>query len=227
VEKGAYMGVFYSYALSLLDGTITKDTVDVVARAFGVDDPAMPLPAVVADLPAGTYARTASYAYQIGLMAAAKDVLIRAQAYAGEADCANELETALDDLREGWEKAAMGRAVHYINRTYTGLAGTVDEFAINGALHLLAEGLGLVASWAGISGKIITDAELTTLLNLLQVQGFPAMTNVNTHALLGNDLEDLTDARNELDGAMAHIQTVYGFTATEMANFKSNPPNPG
>jgi hypothetical protein len=226
VEKGAYNGVFYSYALSVIDEGVTPESIDVIARALGVENPALPI--APAEVPAGTYARAASYAHQIGLMAPIKAALIDAQAYAGNADCSSELGTALESVLSGWERAAMGRAVHYIHRTRTGVeAAASDGVLLNNAIHLLAEGLGLAASWQGIDGKIITDAEFDTLLTLMLVDGLPAMTNVTTHDLLGNEAGDQLDALDKLEQAILHIQTVYGFTDAEIANFKLNPPNPG
>jgi len=168
VDKGVFAGGgFYNYAASLTAGEITPATIDGIVAAWGANATLDPADA------AAPLADGANYTHAMGSFAEAKLSLERAKAFAADAECTAERDAAILAFFRTWEKSMFARTVFYANVAATEAAGAADDEAFVGALHELAEGLGLAVGFHGLpnpasgplaaGAKLVADAQIAQL----------------------------------------------------------------
>ena len=83
-------------------------------------------------------------------------------------------------------------------------------------MHAYAEGVGFAHGFRGVSRKLITDAQIDSILELLLA---PAGQTPESYRFL-NDATLLAN----LDQIISDIQAIYGFTDAEINTFYENDP---
>lgn len=217
VDKGLFAGgVLYPYALSLTEGTITEATIDDLAAAFGTDE----------TLNFENRTDSANYAYSMGFHAAIAQALTDAKAYAADGDCTAERDAALVTFFRTWEQAMVARTIYYANAASTGLAAatTDDEWA--GALHELAEGLGLTLGFYHLphptsgplmgAGRVMSDADIEAMMTALGVDIADLSASTT-----GEFVEDPTGFAAGVITLETRAMTVFGFTADDITAFRT------
>lgn len=179
LDKGLFGGgALYRYAIGLTTGDIDAATIDALAAAFGANSALNPGPSND-PLPDNQNVVSANYVYRMGLYGQAKQALIDAKAYAGDAACTAERDNALQRFFDVWERGLFARFVLYSNDGATGVAEAMDDDALAEALNVQSEGIGLVLGFHALpdpaSGPLrgrvrrMTDAQIASVLSALGV----------------------------------------------------------
>ncbi|MEM0941206.1 MAG: hypothetical protein AAGI25_15685 [Bacteroidota bacterium] len=219
VQKGSFGASLYNHALSVINaGNLTGDDIDKLVEIHGTE------PTFNPDLTtqAAVYSRRRSnQTTQIGSFYEIRNSLITAKA-AAEAiedggDFQDELNDALDQYLLAWEESNFATVIYYCNATRDQLleAQGNDE-ALGDALHAYAEGVGFAHGFKGVSNKLITDAEIDSILSKLLAEDgeIPESHRFLNEPSLLDDLQEIID----------DIQAIYDFTDAEVASFFENDP---
>jgi hypothetical protein len=92
--------------------------------------------------------------------------------------------------------------------------GLDKDVALGNAMHAYAEGVAFAHGFKGLSNKIITDAEIDSILEkLLAIEG----QNPESHRFL-NEIELFAN----LDAVIDDLQDIYGFSDAEVNSFYVN-----
>ncbi len=220
LDKGLFGGgALYPWALSLTEGTITADTIDAIAAAWGAD----------ATLTAeGTLTDSASYANGVGLFASVADPLIAAKAYAGDPDCEVERDEALVEAFRAWELGLVARYVYYANGAATRMANATSENDVAEAIHGVSEGQGLAAGLIGVpdpaDGPLAGNAVLASDVQLAGFLDDLGLALDDLEAATTGDLcadpTALAAATTALEG---HVKAAYGLTDEQIASYRPVP----
>lgn len=122
---------------------------------------------------------------------------------------------AINDLKKNWEKVIAATAINYgydVVAKLSKTSPTVSE--ISGALHSLSELIGFVKGMKGLSGLIITDAQINEILALANAP----VNETATPYMFVKEPQSLT----KLNTAVSKLQQIYGFSQAEMDLFKRN-----
>lgn len=221
-EKGSFAALTYHRARTLAKtAPVTPATVDLIIAYFGAA-PGAATPA----FDRGTAQYSAVYAKRrdnpdasSGLLREAHAAAIRARVAASlGADCADELEIALEDLFDAWERSLLATVVYYAAAAKRNLdkpSPTTKELA--SALHAIGENIGFIHGFTAIPGgeRVIADAQIQTLLDTLGAKpGEPVTTYQFVTDPVGN--------RDLLGLIAGQIGPIYGFSSTELAGFENN-----
>jgi len=221
VHKGLFTGgAFYSEAVRLTTGTINEATIDSIAALWG-GNPTLD--------PAGSKVHSANYSFGMGYHARIVTSLIAAKAYAADGACNAERDAAIVTLFRDWELSMFARALFYANGAIVKAQSAVylDKVA---ALHELAEGLGLVWGYHGVTtpnagplsggARVSTDAVIESLLTTLKV---------NRTDLGASNLGDYVEAGSTIqaDSAAAEeiVRAAFGLQSGDFAAIRT--PTPG
>lgn len=218
VEKGLFAGgALYNYALSLTESTITPDTVDALAAAWGTNE--------MLDV-AGTHVHSANYSRQMGFFAPMAAALTDAKAYAGSAACGAERDEAIRTFFELWEQSMYARLVFYSNRGLTLSEAAASDNDNVEALHQLGEGLGLAIGFRGLpnaesgplagASRTITDAEIDQLLTALRLNAGDL--NASTTGLFLDEPAAFTSAVTAVEGVVADV---YDLEPSEIEAYRN------
>jgi hypothetical protein len=229
VDKGLFAGgALYNYAVGLTAGTITPETVQSIAAAFGANE--MLTPGASSATPANVH--SGNYVFQMGFYdgdnGSIRQDLIDAQAYAADPSCTAERDEALRDVFATWERGIFARVIFYAHATHAGIGAAGGVLADQlGPLHQMAEGLGLAQGFYGLpdpeagplradngGARIVSDAELQTILELLHLP-------VGMTPTLNLILSD-SDELDELQDAIDAIGDVYGWDAAEIDDHRDS-----
>lgn len=230
VEKGLFGGIFYGYAVGLTTGTLDEATIDSIAAAFGANaglNPGRSNDAVEEN----QNRFSANYAYQMGLYSEARQALIDAKAYAGDEECTAERDAAIVHFFRTWEQALVARHVFYSNGGANGVAAAPDaadlQAALQAALHLQAEGVGLVMSLYGLpdpdsgplsgAARLMSDEDIVGILEPLgiDVEDDPA------NATLGNFVSDPDGYAEAVADLEDVVVDVFGLTPADLDLWRS------
>jgi hypothetical protein len=124
----------------------------------------------------------------------------------------------LDGALQDWERVLASTVIFYVQDAATRLQdSSADAASRSAALHGLGEGAGFLLGLASApaSGRRITDAQVNAALVALRM---PSLADATAHRLL-------TDVPSPVEGvvtANVQLQAVYGFTAQEMTQFRTN-----
>lgn len=216
VQKGSFGAALYNHALSVINGDLSNSSaIDKLVEIHGTDlsfDPE-------ATTAAATYSkRRSNQSTQTGFFYDIRNSLIIAKA-AIEAGSAfnNQRDEALADYLLAWEKSNFATVIYYCNATKTKLQSATDDVAQGDALHAYAEGVAFAHGFRGLSNKLITDAQIDSILELLlatEGQTPESYKFLNDASLLGN-----------FDQIIEDIQNIYGFTDEEVTSFYVNDPS--
>ena len=217
VQKGSFGAALYNHALSVINtGDLTDaGTIDKLVEIHGTDA------SFNADetTAAATYSRRRSnQTTQTGAFYDIRLALITAKAaIEGGSSFDGQRDEALEDYLLAWEKSNFATVIYYCNATKVQLqAAGEDVDALGNAMHAYAEGVGFAHGFKGVSNKLITDAQIDSILELLLA---PEGETPESYKFL-NDATLL----NDLDTIIDNIQNIYGFTDEEVSSFFENDP---
>jgi len=220
VQKGSFGAALYNHALTVINGDLSNSSaIDKLIEIHGADTDFDPANTTAA----ATYSRRRSdLVNETGFFYDIRTNLITAKA-AIEAGSSfnNERDQALADYLLNWEKSNFATVIYYCNATKEQLQeasllpdGEDKNAALGNALHAYAEGVGFTHGFRGISQKLITDSQIDDILELLLA---PAGETPESYRFL-NEVTLLAN----LDQVIESIQSIYGFTDTEVAGFFIN-----
>ena len=216
VEKGSFGAALYNHALTVINGDLSDaSAIDKLVAIHGTEPNFDPNEATAA---AKYSLRRSNQVAETGFFYDIKSSLITARAAieAGE-DFNAERDQALADYLLAWEESNFGTVIFYCNSAKVQLqSANQDEDALGDALHAYAEGVGFASGFKGLANKKITDAQIDTILALLQA---PDGETPESYRFL-NDATLL----NDLDQIIADIQEIYGFTDQQVTSFYVNNP---
>ncbi|MDW3197268.1 MAG: hypothetical protein R8G66_33125 [Cytophagales bacterium] len=216
VQKGSFGAALYNHALTVIDGDLSNSSaVDKLVLIHGTN-PAFDPSATTA---AATYSRRRSnQTTQTGFFYDIRNALIIAKAAIEGGDLFNtQRDQALEDYLLAWEKSNYATVIYYCNATKVQLQAAGDDpEALGNAMHAYAEGVGFAHGFRGVSRKLITDAQIDGILELLLA---PAGQTPESYRFL-NDATLLAN----LDQIISDIQSIYGFTDAEINTFYENDP---
>lgn len=226
VEKGLFGAALYNHAITLMSGDIDETTADRLVAIFGAQ------PEFVnsdnGDLHSNADAFMAKYAARrdpadgTGLYTSIRDAFIRLQAAAAAGpDYQSDVDAALADIQELWEKANAATVINYLTTTITRLsAANPSEDEIGGAMHAYSEAVGFLHGWRTLNTdyRLITDGQIDQLLVLMNA---PAGETPTSYLLVTDSFNELGDLQTAID----ELQSIYGFTDAEVASFALNQVN--
>ncbi len=222
VDKGAYAGLFLYQILELKKGNFDQKTLDRMLALYGAH-PSFPNTPTVAnttfpDKYIANYASRRDKNDGTGLYTTIKTEFLTLQAAirAGD-DYAVEKEAAFTRLVQDMEKALAATSINYMNSAIAKLSKTNPTDADKaGALHDLSEALGFIQGFSNLNSPYITigNDQILTLQGYLQVNG----TKYSYYKFTNDRVNTLPDLLTAID----MLKTIYGFTPSEMNDFKTN-----
>ncbi|MEM9053017.1 MAG: hypothetical protein AAGC47_13265 [Bacteroidota bacterium] len=219
VQKGSFGAACYNHAVNVIEaGGLTAGDIDKLVEIHGAE-------VTFTDsltTAAATYSRRRSdLVARTGFFYDIRDNLIAAKAAIEAGSAFNSTrDQALADYLANWEKSNYATVIYYCNATIDGITegnsatGLSQDTIYGNALHAYAEGVGFTHGFRGVSNKMITDAEIDEILELLQA---PAGQVPQSYRFL-NEASLLQD----LQAAIDKIQDIYGFTNEERDSFFIN-----
>lgn len=144
---------------------------------------------------------------------------LKAAIEAGEVYNADR-DAAIAELKLLWEKINAATIINYCHSATATLSNTPSSLTDNqkaGALHAIGEGIGFIHGLRTIpqQHKKITDAQIESILTLLNAPYDGTATTYTFVTDASNELPNLTAVINEL-------KAIYGFTDQQIEDFKSN-----
>lgn len=216
VQKGSFGAALYNHALTVINGDLTNSSViDKLVEIHGTGPDFDPSNTTAA----ATYSRRRSrQSTETGTFYDIRTALITAKAAIEGGSAFNEeRDQALDDYLLAWEKSNFATVIYYCNATKVQLqAAGNDETALGNALHAYAEGVAFAHGFKGVSNKLITDAQIDAVLELLLA---PEGETPESYRFL-NDASLIAN----LDQIVDDLQSIYGFTDAEVNTFFVNDP---
>ncbi len=220
VQKGSFGAALYNHALTVINGDLSNSSaIDKLIEIHGADIDFDPAKATAA----ATYSRRRSdLVNETGFFYDIRTNLITAKAaIEAGSEFNDERDQALADYLQNWEKSNFATVIYYCNASKLQLQeasllpdGEEKNAALGNALHSYAEGVGFAHGFRGISEKLITDSQIDDILELLLA---PAGETPESYRLL-NEVTLLAN----LDQVIDNIQSIYGFTDTEVTGFFVN-----
>ncbi|MES2560717.1 MAG: hypothetical protein V4590_13310 [Bacteroidota bacterium] len=124
-----------------------------------------------------------------------------------------ERNNAVATIKLSWEKANAGTVINYCYSSLSKLtATTMTDADKASSLHAINECIGFVKGWKSLTnGKLITDTQIDEVYALLAPNNKPSLF-----------ITDRVNKANNLQLAITKLQTIYGFTAGELEDFKKN-----
>jgi hypothetical protein len=221
IEKGLYASAFYNSAYVIANGTRDPKTTDKILALFGAhpnfansnnsslhSNP---------DVFIANYVARRDKNNGTGYYSNIQNSLIKLQGAikAGSA-YTKEQDEAIALIFENWEKGSASTAINYIYSVLSKLSTTnPDDATKASALHSFSEVLGFLQGFKNVNEKIITDKEIDEILTLLNVSVGQSPKTLNFLSQPAAELPKIVQVLTEL-------QNIYGFTATEMEEFKKN-----
>ena len=217
VEKNAFIGILYAHAMDITTKPLTSATPDQLLAIFGAN-PTFPNSSTAKvtqpDVFMAGYAARRDKNDGKGFYAQIKSNIIKLQAAIKAGDkYKSEQQEALSAIKLTWEKAAAASAINYCHSVLTTLSNTtLTEAQQASALHALSEGIGFVGGWKhiGQGHRKITDTQINEILTLFNANA--------SYKVIVNPATELP----KIQQALTNLQKIYGFTATEVEDFKSN-----
>lgn len=220
VEKGLFGALAFNEVVKRLPNATTPESVDQLVALYGAT-PTFPQDDKA---PEGKDNFTAKYAKRrtppgmSGSYTIIRDAFTTARLAATSSSCAAERTQALDTVRQEWERVLSATVVFYVNASVSKLQDANADVAKKaGALHDLGEAIGMLHGLKAVpsASRKITDAQLDSVLTALKAPTFGTATVFRF----------VTDVPPDLDGlltANTQLATIYGFSADDMARFRTS-----
>mgnify|MGYP006267112433 CR=1 FL=1 len=216
VEKGSFGAALYNHALTVINGDLSDaSAIDKLVEIHGTGPEFNPDQVTAA---AKYSLRRSNQVAETGFFYDIRNSLITARAAieAGESFNA-ERDQALADYLLAWEESNFATVIFYCNSAKVQLQNAnQDENALGDAMHAYAEGVAFAHGFKGVANKQITDAQIDSVLALLQAPDGEAPESYRF-------LNDAT-LLNDLDQIITDIQAIYGFTDEQVQTFFVNNP---
>lgn len=223
IDKGLYASALYNRIIELLSQDLNDSIIDKMVAIYGAS-PAFPNTTTAANTPTPD-AFIANYTARRdkndgnGLYTKIKKSFLKLQASVrGGAQYNADKTQAIADLKLNIEKALIATAANYCHGAISKLSATSqDTTTIAGALHDLGEAIGFIHGFKGVdpAHRRISDAQVDQLLNYMH---FPPDGTPAAYLFVSQGATNLP----RLIDALNLIQTIYGFSTTEMEEFKQN-----
>lgn len=221
IEKGQFGSVLYNHANTLLSGNLTNETVDRVIAIFGANPtfPNTPTTSKTAkpDKFMANYAARRDKNDGKGYYSQMKNAFLKLQAAVnGGSDYNKERDEAIAEIRLTWEKINAATVINYCHSVVTTMSKTTTTDAEKGsALHAYGECVGFIIGWKNATNKRISDTQIDEVLTLLNVPnaGKPTSYKFITDPI--NQLPKLTQI-------ITKLKSIYGFTDSEIEDFRNN-----
>lgn len=125
-----------------------------------------------------------------------------------------QVELAIRNIRENWEKAIAATAINYLHSS-KGAIGNESASASAAAYHAFGEAIGFLEGFNGLSApRIITDAQINEVLTIMKSRNITASNNPIA-------LENPSNIA-VFDNAINRLRDIYGFTPQQIEYFKTN-----
>ncbi len=226
VEKGSFGAALYNHAITVVNGIkngtegfTESSAIDRLVEIHGTEVTFSSSETTAA----ATYSRRRSdLTNETGFFYDIRENLLTAKAAMEVgSDFIDQRDQALNDYLLNWEKSNFATVIYYCNATKDQLTAAFDlpdgadkDAALGNALHAYAEGVAFAHGFKGLSDKLITDAEIDTILSkLLAVEN----ENPESHRFLNE-----TTLLSDLDSIVEDIKNIYGFTDAEVVSFYVN-----
>ncbi|MBL7999771.1 MAG: hypothetical protein JNL32_14190, partial [Candidatus Kapabacteria bacterium] len=220
IEKGAFASAQYNHALSVMNQPMSVANVDKLLRIFGghpafvnTDNSTNPN----RDIHSAAYAARRDKNDGNGLYSQWKNAMLKAQAAAKAGDAyKQEYADAMADARLIWEKALMATVINYCHSAKAVFSKTNPTDAeLASALHAYGEAVGFLHGWRTIPTKKIIDTRIDGLLTLLLAPHNGTPTSYRF-------VQDAFNTVGNFDQTINQLRDLYGFTAQDIEDFKSN-----
>lgn len=225
IDKGSFGAALYNHALTVMSGNLSEISIDRLVEIYGAHpsfpgddaDPNNP------DTFSAEYAeRRSDHVNGTGLYYDIRDNLILAKAAIAAGDNFNNTrDQALSDFKLNWEKSNFATVIYYCNDAREKIVAannesdsTAKNTLLGNAMHSYAEAVAFAYGWRGINDKLISDSQIDTILErLLVVPGG----SVESYRFAKE-----ADLLSRFQDVIDQIQSVYGFTETEVNGFFIN-----
>ncbi len=216
LDKGSFGSIFYNKAIAILANP-TAVNLDKALALYGANPtfPNTPTATKTAqpDILMANYGarRTKTVGSTGGLYIEVRDAFIKAQAAIKAGDKYNsDRDAAIATILLKWEQINAATVINYLFDVDAKLnAANVTESAKAAAMHSYGECVGFLKGFKGISKKKITDAQIDgALTKMYQTSAY--------------QLVDDKDKVAQLKIVRDNLQAIYGFSETQMAEFKLN-----
>lgn len=213
LDKGAFGAIFYKKGAELLTNP-TAANLDQALALYGANPtfPNTPTAAKTdqADIWMANYGARRTKASG-GLYTQVRDAFIKAQAaIKAGSEYTTERDAATAEILLKWEQINAATVINYLYDVETKLASTnPNDNVLASAMHAYGECVGFLGGFSQISKKKITDAQIDDALTKMNATA--------SYKLIGSPTEiaKLVQVRRDL-------QVIYGFTDSEMEEFKNN-----
>lgn len=213
VEKAYFNSVFYNKVVELA-ASPSSVNLDKILALYGAN-PTFPNTPTASKTPQpdiwmANYGARRTKASG-GLYTQVRDAFIKAQAAIKAGDKYNtDRDAAIAEILIKWEQINAATVINYLYDTETKLAGTNPTDATKGsAMHAYGECAGFLSGFKGITKKKITDAQIDDAL--------AKMNYTAPYKIVGSPTEIA-----KLVQVRADLKAIYGFTDTQMEEFKNN-----
>jgi hypothetical protein len=216
LDKGSFGAAFYNQA-TILSANPTATNLDKMLALFG-SNPTFPNTPTAAKTPQpdvimANYAarRTKGTDTSKGLYFQMQSSFIKAQAaiLAGE-KYNKDRDEAVAAILLTWEKINAATVINYLFDVETKLSSVaIDDKLRSSAMHAYGECVGFLTGFRGIAKKKITDAQIEDALLKMNATA--------PYKIMGSPSEIA-----KLVQVRSNLQAIYGFSNTEMEEFKQN-----
>ena len=223
IDKGLYEAAAYNHLVHLTESNITQETIDKMICIYGAH-PNFPN--------TNTITKTSTPDGLLALYAARRDkkdgtgyytkiqqefLKLQAAVKAGEA-YNQDRDKSVAEIKLLIEKSIMATVIHYGFAAITKLSSTSpSNTTISGGLHDLGENVGFALGFKSVPQpqRKITDTQIDEILNLLLA---PADADASMYKFVTNGETELP----KITLMQQKIKAIYGFTDSEMNDFKNN-----
>lgn len=221
VEKGLFGAAMFREFNQLASGNITEARVDQMLSVYGAH-PDFPNSFQASkhtnpDVFSANYAARRDKNDGSGFYTRIRDQFIRLQAAVRGGTTYNaDRDAAVAEIRLLWEKSNGATIINYLHTTTSKLSKTNPTLADqSAALHALSESVGFLHGFRTVQPKLIQDADVDNLLNLLNAPWNAASA---PYLFVTNPVQELP----KLNQAIERIAVIYGFTPAEVEDFRQN-----
>lgn len=223
IEKGLFEAAMYNHFVNLSQTKITPETVDKMLCIYGAHpnfpNTNTPAKTPTPDAVIAMYAARRDKNDGNGLYSQIKNQFLKLQAATKAGDAyLDEQNAAVAELKILMEKAIMATVIHYGFAATTKLTKTAPLATdISGGLHDLGENVGFIHGFKTVpqAHRKITDAQIDEILALLLA---PAGADATMYKFVTEPVTQLP----KIAQYQQKIKAIYGFTDTEMNDFKQN-----
>ena len=222
IEKGTFGAALYNHAVSLTTENVamTPATADRLMAIMGMSSTFPSSSDVKHTRPDRGMANYAArrdkndgkgfYSQQKGNFNKLQAALVAGDKYNKERD------EAVTAIFETWEKVNAATVINYCHAVIATMSQTAPTDAQkSAALHAYGENVGFMHGFRTVSRKKITDAQIDEILTLLN-----AAPNATPTSYLF--ITDPVNQLPKLQQVIGKLQSIYGFSATDIEDFKKN-----